>query len=171
MNYQLFTLSLIEVLLSIFISIAIFYSAYKILNKLFFKQKLLQKDNLALSIFISGTFLSIGIILSEILPSITNIIRISALQPEQVDILQIIKYSSLYLLIGFVISIIINISVFLLFSLLTKGVNEFEEIRNNNVPTAIIIVTILISVTIITKESIALLISSLVPYPELTNFL
>ena len=171
MNTQLFTLSLIEIFLSVFITITVFYITYKILNKLFFKEQHLQKDNLALSIFISGIFLSTGIILSEIVPSITNILRLSSLQPEEVNVFQIIKYSALYLLIGFIVSVIINASVFFLFSILTKGVDEFKEIRNNNIPTALIIVTILISITLIAKDSIALLISSIMPYPEVTNFL
>ena len=76
-----------------------------------------------------------------------------------------------YLLIGFLIAVIINLSVFLLFSLLTRGVHEFKEIQKNNVSVAILVVAILISITIISKDSIALLISSLIPYPEVSNFL
>jgi uncharacterized membrane protein YjfL (UPF0719 family) len=68
-------------------------------------------------------------------------------------------------------ALFINTSVFLLFSVLTKGVNEFKEIKNNNISVAILVVAILISITLISKESIALLISSIIPYPEVSNFL
>jgi len=171
MNTQLFTLSLIEIVLSLFFSVIIILVTYKILKWLFFRDHDLRGDNLAFTIFTSGVILSIGIILSEILPSITNVIRLSTTQTESIDILNIIKYSAIYLLIGFLISVIINASVFFLFSILTPGIHEFKEIKNNNVSVAILVVAILISITIISKDSIALLISSLIPYPEVTNFL
>jgi len=144
---------------------------YKILKWLFFRDHDLRGDNLAFTIFTSGIVLSVGIILSEILPSITNIIRLSTTQTEAIDISTIALYSGLYLLIGFIAAVFINASVFFLFSVLTTGVNEFKEIKKNNISVAILIVAILISITIILKDSIALLISSLVPYPEVSNFL
>ncbi len=171
MNTKLFTLSLIEIILSILITVVIIYTTYKILKWLFFREHDLRGNNLAFTIFTSGVILSTGIILSAILPSITNIIRLSTTQIEVVETSTIILYSGLYLLIGFVVSVLINTSVFFLFSILTRGVDEFKEIKNNNISVSILVVTILISITIILKDSIALLISSLVPYPQVSNFL
>ena len=114
--------------------------------------------------------MSIGLILSEILPSITNIIRISTTQDVSYSNADIVKYSLLYLGIGFLMAVLINAAVFFLFSMLTKGHNEFKAIKNNQTTTAILVVAIMISITIMIKGSIALLISSLIPYPEVTNF-
>lgn len=171
MNSNLFTLSLIEIVLSIIITVVIIFITYRILKWLFFRDHDLRGDNLAFTIFTSGIVLSVGIILSEILPSITNIIRLSTTQVEAIDTSTIVLYSGLYLLIGFIAAVFINASVFFLFSLLTTGVNEFKEIKNNNISVAILVVAILISITIILKDSIALMISALVPYPEVSNFL
>ncbi|MFT4698267.1 MAG: uncharacterized membrane protein YjfL (UPF0719 family) [Flavobacteriaceae bacterium] len=171
MNTQLFTLSLIEIILSLCISVVIIFLSYKILKWFFFRNEDLRGNNLAFTIFTSGIILSIGIILSEVLPSINNVIRLSTTQSETVDMGTIITYSGLYLLIGFVIAVIINTSVFLLFSVLTTGVNEFKEIKENNISVAILVVAILLSITLIAKESIAMLTSSLMPYPEVSNFL
>lgn len=171
MNTQLFTLSIIELIMSILVSVGTILVTYKMLKWMFFRDCDLRGDNLAFTIFTSGIILSIGIILSEILPSITNVIRLSTTQVETTETSSIILYSGLYLLIGFLIAVIINLSVFFLFSALTRGVNEFKEIQNNNVSVAILVVGILISITIISKDSIALLISSLIPYPEVSNFL
>lgn len=171
MNTQLFTLSIIELIMSILVSVGTILVTYKMLKWMFFRDCDLRGDNLAFTIFTSGIILSIGIILSEILPSITNVIRLSTTQVESTETSSIILYSGLYLLIGFLIAVIINLSVFFLFSALTRGVNEFKEIQNNNVSVAILVVGILISITIISKDSIALLISSLIPYPEVSNFL
>lgn len=171
MNTQLFTLALLEIILSIIISVSVIYVSYKILKKLFFKKEDLRGDNLAFTIFTSGVVLSIGIILSEILPSITNVIRLTTTQSESTGLGEIAKYSGLYLFIGFLIAVVINFSVFMLFSLLTKGVDEFKAIKENNISVAILVVAVLISITLIAKDSIALLISSLIPYPEVTNYL
>lgn len=171
MNTQLFTLSLIEIILSLCISVVIIFLSYKILKWFFFRNEDLRGNNLAFTIFTSGIILSIGIILSEVLPSINNVIRLSTTQSETVDMGTIITYSGLYLLIGFIIAVIINTSVFLLFSVLTTGVNEFKEIKENNISVAILVVAILLSITLIAKDSIAMLTSSLIPYPEVSNFL
>jgi len=171
MNSQLFTLALLEVVLSIVLSVTTIFISYKILKWFFFRKEELQGQNLAFTIFTSGIVLSIGIILSEIVPSITNVIRLSTTQTEAVELTTILGYSGMYLLIGFIVAVIINGSVFLLFSILTKGVDEFREIKNNNISVAILVVAILISITLIAKDSIALLISSLIPYPEVSNYL
>jgi uncharacterized membrane protein YjfL (UPF0719 family) len=171
MNKQLFSLALFEIIISIVVSVVIIYVSYVILHKLFFKKMDLQGSNTAFSVFTSGIVLSIGLILSEILPSITNIVRLSTTQTETVDYGSIAQYSGLYLLIGFLAAVVINASVFFLFSILTRGVDEFKAIRKNNLSVAILVVATLLSITIIVKESIALLISSLIPYPEVSNFM
>jgi uncharacterized membrane protein YjfL (UPF0719 family) len=171
MNTQLFTLAIVEVILSIVISVAVIFVSYKILKRLFFRDEDLAGDNLAFTIFTSGIVLSIGIILSEILPSITNVIRLSSTQNESIDPLTIVTYSGLYLFIGFLVAVCINVSVFVLFSILTRGINEFKEIQRNNVSVAIWVGAILISITRLVKDCIALLISSIITYPEVSNYL
>ncbi|QIE59499.1 DUF350 domain-containing protein [Rasiella rasia] len=171
MNSQLFTLALIEIILSLIVSVGIIFVSYKLLKQLFFKNEDVQGDNMAFTVFTSGIIMSIGLILSEIVPSITNIIRIATTQNEAIDTITVVKYSCLYLFIGFVVALFINAAVFLLFSILTRGVNEFKAIKNHNLSVAILVVAILISITLIAKDSIELLISALVPYPEVSNFL
>ncbi len=171
MNKQLFTLALFEIILAIIVSVVIIYVSYSILHRLFFKNIDLKGGNTAFTVFTSGIVLSIGLILSEIIPSITNMVRLSTTQTNEIDGGTIVQYGGLYLLIGFVAAIIINASVFLLFSILTRGINEFKAIKEDNVSVAILVVATLLSITLIVKDSIALLISSLIPYPEVSNFL
>ncbi|MCB0456565.1 MAG: DUF350 domain-containing protein, partial [Flavobacteriaceae bacterium] len=155
MNKQLFTLALFEVILSIIITVVIIYVSYSILHKLFFKKEDIKGNNTAFTVFTSGIILSIGLILGEILPSITNIIRLATTQTDTIDTGMIVKYSGIYLLIGFLAAVIINASVFFLFSMLTRGINEFEAIKNNNIGVSILVAATLVSITLIVKESIA----------------
>ncbi|WP_459211467.1 DUF350 domain-containing protein [Aquimarina rhabdastrellae] len=171
MQTKLITLAVIELTLAILISILIFYISYTILNRLFFKNTSLREGNTAFTIFTSGIILSIGMILSEIIPSITNIIRLSMTGQHQIHLGTLIQYSGLYLFIGFLFAVLINTAVFFLFSILTRGINEFKDIQQNNISTAILVSSILISITLISKNSISLLISALLPYTENANFL
>ena len=171
MNTSLFFLALFEIILSIIVTVIVVYISFGILKKLFFKNQEVESSNMAFTIFMSGIIISLGLILSEILPSITNVVRLSVTQQESIDFMTVAKYSGLYLIIGFIMSLFINTAVFVLFSFLTKGVNEFKEIQQNNLAVSIMVVALLLSITLISKDSIALLISSLVPYPEVVNFL
>ena len=171
MQTKILTLAFIEMALAIVVSVLILFISFKILQKVFFKDISIRENNMAFSIFAAGIILSIGIILSEIIPSITNMVRLSMSESNEITFSEIIQYSGLYLGIGFIFALIINTSVFLLFSALTKGVNEFKDIQQNNVASAIIVTATLIAITLIAKDSISLLISALIPYPETTNFL
>ncbi|WP_109434368.1 MULTISPECIES: DUF350 domain-containing protein [Aquimarina] len=171
MQTKLLTLAFIEIALAIVVSVLILFISFKILQRVFFKNISLREDNIAFSIFTAGIILSIGVILAEIIPSITNIIRLSMSNGDEISFGKIAQYSGLYLFIGFAFAVIINTSVFLLFSVLTKGVNEFKDIQQNNISTAIVVTATLLSITLIAKDSISLLISALIPYPETSNFL
>lgn len=171
MNNTLFTLAIIQLIISIVLAVCILFISHKILIKLFFKEQEIKNDHLAFTIFTCGIFISIGIILSEIIPSISNIIRLSLTQNNHINFGDIISYSGIYLFTGFVFAVIINLATFLLFTALTKGVNEFKEIKQNNISVALLVVATLISITLIVKDSISSLIGSLIPYQETLNFL
>ncbi len=171
MNSTLFLLSLLEIVIALLLSVAIFYSSFKILQKLFFKDDQFGGKNTAFSIFTAGVFVSIGIILSELVPSITNVMRYSVLNPEEIGMVKVLTYAGSTLFIGFILALLINATVFFLFSALTRGINEFREIRDNNTSVAILVASILIAITLIVKNTIAVLISALVPFPEVANFL
>jgi len=48
---------------------------------------------------------------------------------------------------------------------LTK-INEWEEIKNNNIPTAIISAALIVGLSIIMKDHVATVCEMLIPYPE-----
>jgi len=170
MNAPLFYLALFEIIFSLVISVSVIYVSYGILKRVFFKQNDLSGKDMAFTVLMAGMVLSIGLILSEILPQITQVVRVLTTEDENPDYQTIFLYSALYLTIGFIITLLINSAVFSLFSLLTQGINEYQEIIKNNLAVAIIVSVTIISITLIVKESIAVLISALLPYPQATYF-
>ena len=171
MNAPLFYLALFEIIFSLLISVGVIYVSYGILRRVFFKQNDLSGKDMAFTVLTAGLVLSIGLILSEILPQITQVVRVATAQGSSPDYQTIVLYAALYLTIGFFIALMINAAVFGLFSLLTQGIHEYREIRNNNLAVALIVAVTIISITLIVKESIAVLISALLPYPQATHFL
>jgi len=53
---------------------------------------------------------------------------------------------------------------------MTKNVNEFKEISKNNIAVSILTATIIISISLLVKESLYLLLESFVPYPDVPRF-
>lgn len=168
---NLFYLSLMEIVIALILSVGIFFVSFKLLKMFFFKQQELQSSNIAFAIFCSGIFLSIGLILSEVVPSITNVVRTAIAQGSGISSGEVITYAGLSLIVGFIMAVLINAAVFMLFSALTRGIDEFESIKNNNTAVATVIASMLVAITLIVKNSIAVLISTMVPFPEVANFL
>ena len=52
---------------------------------------------------------------------------------------------------------------------MTKDINEFEEIKKDNVSISIITAVIVIVMTLLVKDSIYLVLESFIPYPEVPD--
>ena len=79
------------------------------------------------------------------------------------------KYSGLFLsIIIITIAVVIFIAI-KLFTYMTTDINEFEELKKNNIAVSILTATIIISISLLIKESLYLLLESFVPYPDIPN--
>ena len=76
------------------------------------------------------------------------------------------KYTGLFLTIIIITTALVIIVSIKLFTYMTKRIDEFQEIKKNNIAIAIITATIIISISIMVKESLYLLIETFVPYPK-----
>ena len=168
---ELFYLALSQIIISIILSVIIFFISYKVLLKAFhLEETKFDNNNLALSIFFSGIIFSIGYLLSGIIPTIINAIQLLKIHREGNLIIEVFKYSSLALLIGFLAASIIQFSSFFLVKVLTKHIKEVGQLKNNNMAVAILLVSILISITLISKDSLVFLLETFLPRPEIIQF-
>ncbi|MBK9641966.1 MAG: DUF350 domain-containing protein [Saprospiraceae bacterium] len=69
-------------------------------------------------------------------------------------------------MISTLLGLLVNYISYKTFDMLTK-INEAEEIKNNNIPIALIVATVIIMAVHISKESFVLLLDNLIPYPSL----
>jgi len=171
MNTEIFYYSIIEIVISLFFGVTLLYFTYRIINKLVKKKFDINLDNISFSIFTSSILFSVAYLISGIKSPILNSLKMLGNNPDYEGslFLDSFKYSGLFLSIIIIsITIIIFIAI-KLFTYMTTDINEFEEIKKNNIAVAILTATIIISISLLVKESLYLLLESFVPYPDIPN--
>ena len=167
MNYNIALLALIEIISAITIGIFILALTYKIVQWVGRKYYQIQEYNLAYSIFVSAIIISVGIMISGIVQPLISSFRLLNQSADSFMLtLQYLGIGAVYIAIAYSATVLIGLISTFLYSKLTP-INEFEEIRKNNIGVALIISSILITLTLLTKSGVILLIEAIVPYPEL----
>ncbi len=168
MNTKLFFLALLELSLSLVIGVFILYVSYLVISRFIQSRFHIEQNNVAYAILTAAILFSVGLIISGTIQPILSMVRVlnTSGAASQEVVIDVIQYVLLFLLISMVMALVTNLSGLYLFMSLTK-VNEFEEIRKNNLAVGIISGTIVIIVAIFVKDSVALLLESIIPYPKL----
>ena len=159
MNTELFYYAIAEIGISIFIGISLLFFTYKLIDK-FIKRKFdIKLDNISYSIFSSSILFSVAYLISGIKAPILTSLRLISENPKYDGTLLLdgLKYTLLFLLIVVIAIAFINFLSVKLFTLMTKSINEFEEISKNNIAVSILTATIIISISLLVKDSLYLL--------------
>ena len=171
MDTNLFNYALLELFTSILIGVILLYLTYRVIEKIFIKKHNIQYNNIAVSIFCSSILFSVGYLISGIKSPILNSLRM--IQNQTNDEGNIIfdgfKYTGLFMLIVIITIIIVNITSVYLYTSMTKSVNEFKEIKDGNIAVSLIVSVIVISISIMVKDSLYFLLETFVPYPDVIN--
>jgi uncharacterized membrane protein YjfL (UPF0719 family) len=172
MNKDLFYYSIAEIGISILIGVSILFFSYKLIEKLVKNKYQIEINNVAFSVFSSSVLFSIAYLISGLKAPILTSLRLISENPSYEGnlIFDGLKYTGLFLFVVIVAISLINFISVKLFILMTKNVDEFKEISKNNLAVSIITATILISISILIKDSLYLLLESFVPYPDTPRF-
>lgn len=168
MNTKIALLALIEIISALSMGVAMLYITYKGLKYLAVKRYGIEKNNLAYSIFMAGVLLCIGLMMSGVIDPLLSVFRLLSDASDSVSstLFSFIISGIKYIAIAYILSILIIIIGVSIYANLTP-IDEFKEIKNNNIGVAIIVVTIIITLTLMSKDGVILFIESIVPYPEL----
>ncbi|MEO1253470.1 MAG: DUF350 domain-containing protein [Bacteroidota bacterium] len=167
MNGRIALLALIEIASAITIGIFILALTYKIVQWVGQRYYRIEEYNLSYSIFVSAIILSVGIMISGIIEPLLSSFRLLNQQSNSFALaFKYIGIGAIYIAIAYTATIFIGLISTFLYSKLTP-IDEFEEIRKNNVGVSLIIGSILITLTLLTKNGVILLIEAIIPYPEL----
>lgn len=167
MNYNIALLGFVEIVSAISIGIFILVLTYRIMEFVGKKYYRIEDFNLAYSIFTASIILSVGLMVSGVIQPLISSFRL--LSRGDNTFLLVLKYmgtGAIYIAIAFVFAVLIGLISTFLYAKITP-INEFEEIRKNNIGVALIVSSILITLTLLTKSGVVMIIEALIPYPSL----
>lgn len=167
MNSKITLLAIIEILSSISIGAFILALTYQLLKYIGRKRFGIEQSNLATSIFVASVLFSVGYMVSAVIDPLTSLFRLLAVKDTGVTslLLSFIGTGAFYIAVAFVAGVIVCLLSVMLYTWITP-LDEFTELKNNNIGVALIVGTITITLALLTRDGVSLLIESFIPYPE-----
>lgn len=151
------------------IGITSLYSVYFILNRYLSKNMGITEANSAFATLQVGVILSTALMISSVVGPGLNAIRfVNQNNFDFMNILYSLGYVMLFVLIGVMFTfLVIAAGIFIFFQL--THINEWEEIKKNNIATALISSALILGLAIIMKDHLAGICEGLIPYPEVVG--
>lgn len=167
MNSKVTLLAIIEILSAISIGVFILALTYQLLKFIGKKRYNIETGNLATSIFIASVLFSVGFMVSSVIDPLTSLFRLLAAKDNNLGSLALsfIGNGAIYIAVAFIAGVSVCLLSVMLYTWITP-LDEFAELKNNNVGVALIVGTITITLALLTQDGVALLIESFIPYPE-----
>lgn len=159
---------IIQVFIAFIVGISALFLLYRILNYFMRKRFQIEETNTAFAIFQVGILISGSLILSSVLSAAVNAIQF--LNQASVFSMQSFMTSLVYVLVFVIIGIIFTLALIAsavsIFFQLTQ-INEWEQIKLNNIPTALISAALILGLSMIMDDYIGHLCEALIPYPAI----
>jgi len=167
MNIKISLLGLIEILSALSIGIFILSITYQGVRYLGRKRYDIQSNNLAYSIFTAAVLFSVGYMISGAIQPMISLFRLlAAKENDSITLaMSFVGHGAVYIALAFAAGVVICFSGIAIYTFLTP-LDEFRELKNNNLGVAVIVGTIMIVLSMLTRDGVSLLIESLIPYPE-----
>lgn len=149
---------IIQLVIAIILAVAALYIGFSVLGKItkgIDEEKEIARGNTAVGILVASVFLAIGIVVqsgvSGISVGISQAMRAGLLSTEGITIIVI---SVLQLVLGIVLAIVAIYLALNILDKLTKGIDEFEELKKGNVAVALEMAGVIITVAIIIQSGV-----------------
>lgn len=167
MNTKLSLLATIEILSALSMGIFILAATYQLLKYVGRKRYDIHPNNQAYSVFMAAILFAVGYTMSGAIQPLLSLFRILAMKEDEALSLafRFITTGGLYIGSAFLLGAVICLSGIVVYTYLTP-VDEFAELKNNNLGVAIVVGSIIITLSLLTKDGVALLLESFIPYPE-----
>jgi putative membrane protein len=172
MSWQQISFGLIEFLVSIVISFFLIFGSYRLFLALTPKideEKQLKAGNTSVGLILGSTILGEAIVVKQAIYPVMAVIQIFVLgQDRNVgNFLKMIGFSIGYVvLVGFLALASILFS-FWLFNKMTPRINQYEEIKNNNIAVALFMAFFIVAICFLVSSGVSGLARALIPFPEI----
>jgi uncharacterized membrane protein YjfL (UPF0719 family) len=163
------TMILLQAAIAFAMGIIALFLVYKVLNFYLKKAFQLEEVNTSYATLQVGIILSTAILVGSIIGPGMNAIRfINQTEVSFTTISTSLGYVMMFLIIGILFSmLVIAGGVMVLFQL--THINEWEEIRKNNIASALISAALILGLALIMKDQVASVCEMLIPYPEVVS--
>jgi len=160
-------LIIIQVLIAFTAGLTALFLMYKSMN-LFMKKKFqIGESNSAFAILQVGILISTSFIMASVLTAAVNAVQFlnTGTTVELNNILTSLTYIIVFILIGMLFTFAVIFSSIFIFFQLTQ-INEWEQIKLNNIPTSLISAALILGLALIMDDYIGHLCEALIPYPD-----
>ena len=159
---------IIQVFIAFVSGLSALFLLYRLLNYFMRKRFQIEETNTSFAIFQVGILLSGSLILSSVLSAAVNAIQfLNQSGPFNIqNLLVSLAYVVVFVIIGIFFTLaLIAAAVFIFFQL--TQINEWEQIKLNNIPTALISAALILGLSMIMDDYIGHLCEALIPYPAI----
>lgn len=171
MSAQQIIFGLLEFLVSIFISFILIFGSYKLfllLTPRFDEEKQLKEKNTSVGIILGSILLGQALIVKQAIYPIMAVIQIFILGEEKsiISFLRMLGFGAGYVILAGFLALICILFSFWLFNALTPKINQFQEIKNNNIAVAILMALLIMGVCLLVSAGVSGLTRALIPFPK-----
>lgn len=171
---QLTLLTTVEWIVAFVLVTGLLFLSYMIATRIltwYIKEDLSIKSNSAFAIIITSIMIVVGMMINASMDPIGEAIRIlsNSEMASSRMYLEIAKYVLLLLSIAFGASLISCGVGFWLFALMTRDIDERQEIIGDNWRIGLVVGTVLIMIAFVTSNQMVHFMESVLPYPDIPN--
>lgn len=165
---------IVTLLLSVLLGVVVVHLGFVLFQHLTVRineSEELQRNNTAVAILSGGYILSLGLIVKSALSPVmqTFFLMTYGDQYSAGEIFLSAGFMVLQVLAALVTAVLALMSGLWIFSRLTPHIDEFAEIRKNNVAIAIVMAAILVTFALFIEEGVVRLLQTIVPAPPIQS--
>ncbi len=171
----LFEYNIIEMLVAAMVAIFTVFTT-KVVVLRFYMNKTQDIDpykNTAFMVFLSGVIISVCYLVFSIfdpLAATMQLLKSQGLSSLGV-VMEYLKYMLMFIVISYVLSAIILLIASSLFTIMTRKLDEYNEIAEGNIGVALLMFVMILVISVFTQHPFLVFMETFIPYPELPNIL
>jgi len=167
MNSKLTLLAIIEILSALSMGVAILAVTYLLLKYFAKKMYEINESNQAFGIVIASVLFSVGYMVSSVIHPLLSLFRILSTRDSDTFnlLISFIGYGAIYISLAYVVALTVCFLGALIYNYITP-IDEIQELKNNNLAVALVVGSIIITLSLMTHDGVELLIESFIPYPS-----
>ena len=116
----------------------------------------------------ASVLFSVGYLVSGVIQPLLSLFRILSTRDTSTIHLMysFIGYGAIYIMMAFVVAVLVCLLGAVIYNYITP-IDEIAELKNNNLAVALVVGSMIVTLTLMTHDGVELLIESFIPYPEM----